>query len=317
MTWNALYGTAPQQPEAAGFAQTVCVSNESGEGRVTIETVFPGVELCYNDMHLAWCNQDQPQKRNVIEINHCRVGRYECSFGENSCCYLAAGDFAVSAGARKKSASCFPLRHYHGITLLLDLDAIPPETQRWMAEFGIELGRLRQYICTENRCCILRADPEVERIVSELYAVRPPEKPGARKLKVLELLLFLCGLDARAQVQQSAYFNRDQVECAKHVAALLTQDLREHRTIEQLAQAVGLSPTALKSCFKGVYGSSIYAYLRGYRLQTAQKLLAETDDSIVEIAHRVGYENPNKFSTAFRQVYGLTPTAYRKGCPNG
>ena len=311
------YGTLHPADEAAGTARIYNISNETGTGKITVCPVFPGVELCYNDMHLAYCNQDQQPARNIIEINHCRVGRYECSFGENSCCYLAAGDFAVSAGARKKSASCFPLQHYHGITLLLDLDAIPPETQRLMAEFGIELGRLRQYICTENRCCILRADPEVERIVSELYAVRPPEKPGARKLKVLELLLFLCGLDARAQVQQSAYFNRDQVECAKHVAALLTQDLREHRTIEQLAQAVGLSPTALKSCFKGVYGSSIYAYLRGYRLQTAQKLLAETDDSIVEIAHRVGYENPNKFSTAFRQVYGLTPTAYRKGCPNG
>ena len=57
--------------------------------------------------------------------------------------------------------------------------------------------------------------------------------------------------------------------------------------------------------------TSLYAYLREYRLQTAQKLLTETDASIAEIAHRVGYENPNKFSSAFRQVFGMTPTEYR------
>ena len=317
MTWNTLYGTDAPQTAGQDGVQTVCVSNESGEGNVTIERLFPGIELCYNDMHLAWCNPDQPQEKNVIEINHCRVGRYECSFGENSCCYLAAGDFAVSAGTRKKSASCFPLRHYHGITILLDLDALSPETRQLMELFGVNLNAIRQYICTGNRCCILRANPEIGHIFSELYEIRPPRKAGHRKLKVLELLLFLSELDTRAEVQQTAYLNQHQAECAKRVAARMTQDLQSHRTIEQLAQEEGLSPTALKTCFKEVFGSSIYAYLREYRLQTAQKLLAETDAPIVEIAHRVGYENPNKFSSAFRQVYGTTPTEYRKGCPNG
>lgn len=39
-----------------------------------------------------------------MKINFCRAGRYECSFGENSCCYLADGDFAITATTRKKSA---------------------------------------------------------------------------------------------------------------------------------------------------------------------------------------------------------------------
>ena len=100
-------------------------------------------------------------------------------------------------------------------------------------------------------------------------------------------------------------------------AALLTQELTVRRTIEQLAQEVGLSPTALKSCFKGIYGSSVYAYQKEYRLQLAQKLLTETDSTIAEIAHQIGYENPNKFSSAFRQSLGMTPTQYRKMRPIG
>ena len=103
----------------------------------------------------------------------------------------------------------------------------------------------------------------------------------------------------------------------KQAAALLTQELTVRRTIEQLAQEVGLSPTALKSCFKGIYGSSVYAYQKEYRLQMAQKLLTETDSTIAEIAHQIGYENPNKFSSAFRQSFGMTPTQYRKMRPIG
>ena len=43
--------------------------------------LFLGAELYYNDMHLAFFEEATAPMRNVIEINHCRVGRYECSFG--------------------------------------------------------------------------------------------------------------------------------------------------------------------------------------------------------------------------------------------
>lgn len=308
------YGTMQPTIASNEAVQVFDIANDTGTGRVTVCQVFAGAELCYNDMHLATCNQNQTAAQNVIEINHCRVGRYECTFGENSCCYLAAGDFAVSAGTRKKSASCFPLRHYHGITVLLDLDALAPEMRQGMTWLGINLDRIRSYICTANRCCILRGNAAIEHIFSELYAGYPPKDAGYFRLKILELLLFLSKLDTQAEVQQTDYYNQHQVECAKLVAEMMTRDLTAHHTIEELAAAVDLSPTALKTCFKGVYGSSVYAYLKAYRLQTAQKLLSESKASVAEIAHRVGYENPNKFSSAFREIAGVTPTEYRKAC---
>lgn len=73
---------------------------------------------------------------------------------------------------------------------------------------------------------------------------------GYLRLKVLELLHVLSRLKSRDDVQQTDYFNQHQVECVKQAAALLTQELTVHRTIEQLAQEVGLSPTALKTVSK-------------------------------------------------------------------
>lgn len=150
--YKSLFDLSPEQTASTAMPRTVVFSNGTGSGSMTICPLFSGAELYYNDMHLVSFDEAPAPARNVIEINHCRVGRYECSFGENSCCYLAAGDFAVCAAARKKSSSCFPLRHYHGITILLDLDAISPEMRSQMEWYGVNLNAIRQYICTENRC---------------------------------------------------------------------------------------------------------------------------------------------------------------------
>ena len=113
--YKSLFDLSPEQTASTAMPRTVVFSNGTGSGSMTICPLFLGAELYYNDMHLAFFEEATAPMRNVIEINHCRVGRYECSFGANSCCYLAAGDFAVCAAARKKSSSCFPLRHYHGV----------------------------------------------------------------------------------------------------------------------------------------------------------------------------------------------------------
>ena len=73
-----------------------------------------------------------------------------------------------------------------------------------------------------------------------------------------------------------------------------------------------MSPTVLKKCFKGVYGDSVYAYMKKYRLQMAERLLKENKLTIGEIALQIGYQNPNKFTSAFRTEYGMSPTEYRK-----
>ena len=68
----------------------------------------------------------------------------------------------------------------------------------------------------------------------------------------------------------------------------------------------------MKRCFKGMYGAPVYTYLRTYRLQIAEKLLREGQLSVGEIAVEIGYTNPNKFTSAFRAEYGMTPTEYKK-----
>ena len=61
-----------------------------------------------------------------------------------------------------------------------------------------------------------------------------------------------------------------------------------------------------------VYGVPVFTFARKRRMEMAAKLLAETDESILEIAGRIGYENGSKFARAFRDVMGISPGRYRR-----
>lgn len=308
-----LYGKAIQSPKEEPASEIFHIENETGTAEISCYQVFSGVELFYNDIHLAHCNKEETTAKNIIEINHCRQGRYECSFGENSCCYMAEGDLSIGALTRKKSFSTFPLSHYHGITIIINLDELWSEVRSIISLLNIDLEKIQKYICEENRCCIMRSNLSIEHIFSELYHVKEGRKAGYMKIKILELLVFLSDLDTNEDLVQTQYYNQKQVRGVKEVAAFITEDLAKHYTIEQLAQKFEISATALKKCFRGVYGSSLYSYLRTYKLQVAEKMLIQTNAPITEIATKIGYENPNKFTSAFKSVYGVPPTDFRKG----
>ena len=83
-------------------------------------------------------------------------------------------------------------------------------------------------------------------------------------------------------------------------------------TIETLSEQFDVPTSTLKRCFKGVYGTTIHQYLKECRINAAKRLLHETNQSILEIANAVGYENGSKFTSAFKEATGVTPSSYRK-----
>ena len=73
-----------------------------------------------------------------------------------------------------------------------------------------------------------------------------------------------------------------------------------------------MPPTAMKVCFKNVFGLPVFTYARRERMKHAAKQLRECDRGILEIAGTVGYNNGSTFAHAFQDVMGMTPKEYRK-----
>ena len=120
-------------------------------------------------------------------------------------------------------------------------------------------------------------------------------------------------LELAGRTEERPYFYKSQVEKVKAIQALLTQDLTKKYTLEELSEQFDIALTPMKTCFKSVYGSPIFTYMRNYRMNVAASLLrSDKSLKVAEIAGLVGYDSPSKFAAAFHQVMGKTPLEYRK-----
>ena len=307
-----LYGASTPENDSADCGDNrFHLENESGTGDITLYRAFPGIELVYNDMHMAYCNKHQQPAPYVMEINYCKEGRCECLFSKNQYCYMSAGDLSFCSLHESAHQSEFPTSHYHGITVTIDFSAITEEMQMVLRLLAVDLDRVK-VLSRSEEFTIIRADSTVEHIFSELYKVPPTIRRGYIRVKVLELLLILTGLELPEGSEKHASFPAAQIETIKQIHAFLVEHFSEHYPIDELSERFDISPTVLKKCFRGVYGDSVYAYMKKYRLQVAERLLKESRATIGEIALQIGYQNPNKFTSAFCAEYGITPTAYRR-----
>ena len=103
-----------------------------------------------------------------------------------------------------------------------------------------------------------------------------------------------------------------QAELAREVCAYLNENMERRITLAMLAERFHVSGTLIKNSFRGVYGQALYAYTREQKMRCAAERLRTTDDTVLEVAGRFGYDNASKFAGAFRAVMGVTPSEYRK-----
>ncbi|MCR9193309.1 MAG: AraC family transcriptional regulator [Hyphomonas sp.] len=80
-------------------------------------------------------------------------------------------------------------------------------------------------------------------------------------------------------------------------------------SVEEMAQAVGMSPASFHRHFRAAFGASPLQYLKLRRLIRARTLLADHGSSVAEAAHATGYASAAQFSRDFRTYFGEPPSA--------
>lgn len=307
------YGSNVQEIIENEDCKILRLCDGTGEGMMTLYHVFPGVFLMYNDFHMKECISGFQTDTNLFCIDHCREGRIEQEVGDNAYSYLEAGDLRVDQRIHHSGRVAFPLCHYHGISIGFQMEVAEKELPNEMKSFTIRLSDLAEKYCSDPSPFVIPGEPTIEHIFSELYHVPSKIKDIYFKVKILELLLYLDALELSGNKEERPYFYKSQIEKIKAIQELLTSDLTKTYTIEELSARFDIAQTPLKNCFKNVYGSPIFTYMRNYRMNYAAALL-KTDKSlkVADIAGLVGYDSPSKFASAFRDAMGRTPLEYRK-----
>lgn len=131
---------------------------------------------------------------------------------------------------------------------------------------------------------------------------------GAEK-SVSELIWRECAacIDARDGPVRTAR----QVLLAERVNAELRARLHEHPGLDMIARLCGVSRRHLTRLYRMQTGQSVHARLNALRMQHAAALLATSDLTVMQVAAKVGFENPSHFARAFRHWHGVAPRAFR------
>lgn len=82
----------------------------------------------------------------------------------------------------------------------------------------------------------------------------------------------------------------------------------EELNLAVLAAELHVSPAHLSRTFKAVRGETPLSYLTRLRMTKARQLLADPNQTVVAVAHAVGYQDPFYFSKLFKRHTGVAPS---------
>jgi len=68
----------------------------------------------------------------------------------------------------------------------------------------------------------------------------------------------------------------------------------------------------LKKGFKEVFGTTVFGFWNELKMQESKNLLLEHKLTVAEVSEKIGYKNPQHFSTAFKQYFGISPSRLKR-----
>jgi len=155
--------------------------------------------------------------------------------------------------------------------------------------------------------------PEMEAIIQEILNTK---KTGnfkklfieSKVLALLSLVLEYYSEDAVVELQTIHSSHTQKIIKAKK---LIEENLYCPCSLIDLAHLVGTNECTLKKGFKELTGSTVFGYWNDLKMESAYKMITDSDMPIYEIAQQLGYKHPHHFTAAFKKKYNVTPIELR------
>jgi AraC-like DNA-binding protein len=130
------------------------------------------------------------------------------------------------------------------------------------------------------------------------------------RLKLQELLLHILEIDHSKQFK-SILFSLYKGEKAD-LEYLMHSYYLKPLSLEELSRLSGRSLSAFKRDFQHEFNTSPAVWIKNKRLEYACLQIEKTDKNVSEISMEIGYESVSHFIKAFKERYGVTPSAFKK-----
>jgi len=137
-------------------------------------------------------------------------------------------------------------------------------------------------------------------------------RPGGAEQAIVRRGLLGCVLGRLATLTISAGGSSLITGPVRAALVAMTEDLARPWTVAELARVAAVSPSRLHRLFRSEIGDTPLGWLTRSRAERFAVALLSGDDPVARIGRRVGWPDPNYASRRFRQVYGVSPSEYRR-----
>ncbi|MCT4598657.1 MAG: AraC family transcriptional regulator [Vallitalea sp.] len=280
-------------------------------------TFSPAISFEFYDLHSEDTVGGQHKAMNLFRIDFTKVGRFECEFPDHTFSFRGENEITMMATEENEKwilGSSFPLDVYIGCALLIKLDKISNEDKLFLEKFHIDISELISTMNLNNKWYKFNDTNKLLDLFNDIYKAHMISNAELILLKSLEMLVFISNSEFhhRLTKKNSQYFSGDQVKKVKTIHSIITKNYNKKISLEKIVSENGIGYSTFNKIFKNIYGESPYQYLKKTRMNFAAQKLHESELSILEIAVCVGYSNPSKFSDAFKSIFGLLPSTFRK-----
>jgi AraC-like DNA-binding protein len=179
---------------------------------------------------------------------------------------------------------------------------------------GGELKRLLgEHLSTRNFVPAIDLRASIEALMSPAVAGKPLSRlfQECRSIEIVARMIEqVAGHDRdRGVTSLSALDQRRINRATEFIEAHLLLPL----TLESIASDAGISARSLQRLFRLAFDCNVFDHVRRRRMEAAIHALSRDHVSVAQAAYIAGYGNAANFATAFRRLYGLTPTDVRRG----
>ncbi|MBM6841221.1 helix-turn-helix transcriptional regulator [[Clostridium] spiroforme] len=289
-----------------------CIQNNDDHSHSMLQEIFPGVYLYFTRLYSQDTSYHHEAFKNVLAIEYCYEGRIGWTTHKGNSVYLGPGDFAVhTLDNCTNSSISLPNGYYKGISIYIDNDQLHSDSIPFFSNSHILFRDLINKFCQQYHFASFAGNEQTAGIFTYFFHQLEQTQSLYWKIKTIELLAYLLNIDYNSTFQLTEY-RAEQVAIIRQIHDDLISHLEKRLTIDSLSRKYLMNATTMKAIFKDVYGDPIATHIKKHRMNTATKLLLESDKTITEIAKNTGYESASKFARAFKEHYQLSPNQFRK-----
>lgn len=103
-----------------------------------------------------------------------------------------------------------------------------------------------------------------------------------------------------------------QQDIVNNVLQFLQENIHRKLTLQEVADAIGVSRTGVSINFKERMGEGVMTHFSKMKIDVAKTMIREGKYNVSQISSYLGFETIHLFSRRFKQLTGMTPTEYGK-----